>query len=88
MYGNLRFEYGDYLVIPRGTIYQFHFDQSDNRLLIIESSGPITFPKRYRNAFGQLLEHSPFCERDIRKPTDLETHDEKGNFYFTSKSKR
>ncbi|MBK9269988.1 MAG: homogentisate 1,2-dioxygenase [Saprospiraceae bacterium] len=80
MYGNLRFEYGDYLVIPRGTIYQFQFDQSDNRLLIIESSGPITFPKRYRNSFGQLLEHSPFCERDVRKPMDLETHDEKGNF--------
>lgn len=80
MYGNLRFEYGDYLVIPRGTIYQLHFDQSDNRLLIVESSGPITFPKRYRNDFGQLMEHSPFCERDIRKPVDLETHDEKGNF--------
>ncbi|HMW38965.1 MAG: homogentisate 1,2-dioxygenase [Saprospiraceae bacterium] len=80
MYGNLRFEYGDYLVIPRGTIYQLHFDQQDNRLLIIESSGPITFPKRYRNQYGQLLEHSPFCERDIRKPDVLETHDQKGNY--------
>jgi len=80
MYGNLRFGYGDYIVIPRGTIYQFHFDGPDNRLLIVESSGPITFPKRYRNEFGQLLEHSPFCERDIRKPSDLETYNEKGNF--------
>jgi homogentisate 1,2-dioxygenase len=82
MYGNLRFEYGDYLVVPRGTVYQLHFDGPDNRLFIVESAGPITTPKRYRNAFGQLLEHSPFCERDIRKPADLETHDERGDFLF------
>ena len=80
MYGNIKFGYGDYLMIPRGTIYQFEFDTKDNRLLIIESNGPITTPKRYRNQFGQLLEHSPYCERDIRKPIELETHDEKGNF--------
>ncbi len=82
MYGNVRFEYGDYLVIPRGTVYQLHFDGPDNRLFIVESAGPVTTPKRYRNEFGQLLEHSPFCERDIRKPTDLETHDERGDFLF------
>ncbi len=82
MYGNIRFEYGDYLVIPRGTVYQLHFDGPDNRLFIVESGGPVVTPKRYRNAFGQLLEHSPFCERDIRKPTDLETHDEQGDFLF------
>mgnify|MGYP000221112621 FL=1 len=82
MYGNIRFTYGDYLVIPRGTVYQLHFDGPDNRLFIVESSGPITTPKRYRNEYGQLLEHSPFCERDIRKPTDLETHDERGDFLF------
>lgn len=80
MYGQIPFGYGDYLVIPRGTIYQMQFEGSDNRLLIVESSGPITFPKRYRNDFGQLMEHSPFCERDIRKPADLETHDLKGDY--------
>ena len=80
MYGNLKFEYGDYLVVPRGTIYQMHFDTEDNRLFIVESTAPIVTPKRYRNNFGQLLEHSPFCERDIRKPSELETHDEKGEF--------
>ncbi len=80
MYGQIRFSYGDYLVIPRGTIYQMHFDTPDNRLLIIESAGPITFPKRYRNDFGQLMEHSPFCERDLRKPSELETYDQKGDF--------
>jgi len=82
MYGNLDFAYGDYVVIPRGTTYQLHFKQEDNRLLIIESTGPITTPKRYRNKFGQLMEHAPFCERDIRKPHDLETHNEKGEFLF------
>ncbi len=80
MYGNITFGYGDYLVVPRGTIYQLHFESEDNRLLIVESTGPITTPKRYRNNFGQLMEHSPFCERDIRKPETLETHDEKGDF--------
>jgi len=82
MYGNIPFEYGDYLTIPRGTIYQFEFENSDNRLLIIESTSPITTPRRYRNGYGQLMEHSPFCERDFRKPQDLETHEEKGEFLF------
>lgn len=80
MYGNLKFEYGDYLIIPRGTIYQIEFDTEDNRLLIIESNSPIVTPKRYRNEFGQFSELSPFCERDIRKPEALVTHDEKGEF--------
>lgn len=80
MYGNIGFSCGDYLVIPRGTIYQMHFDSTDNRLLIVESTSAITTPKRYRNDHGQLMEHSPFCERDIRKPEVLETKDEKGDF--------
>jgi homogentisate 1,2-dioxygenase len=80
MYGELRFGYGDYIVIPRGTIYQVAFEGSENRLLIIESTAPIETPGRYRNQYGQLLEHSPFCERDIRKPDTLNTTDEKGEF--------
>src|SRR5690606_28919026 len=75
--GNIPFEYGDYLVIPRGMIYQIEFDSADNRLLYAESFHPIYTPKRYRNWFGQLLEHSPYCERDYKLPTDLETYDEK-----------
>jgi homogentisate 1,2-dioxygenase len=78
--GNIEFSYGDYLVIPRGMIYQINFENNQNRHFIIESSHPIYTPKRYRNWFGQLLEHSPFCERDLRTPEDLETHDEKGDF--------
>lgn len=83
--GNIDFKYGDYLVIPRGMIYQVNFDTEDNRLFVIESSRPIYTPKRYRNWFGQLLEHSPFCERDIRPPHELETHDELGDFLVKTK---
>jgi len=79
-YGQIPFEYGDYLIIPRGIIYQLHFNTDNNRLLIIESFSPIETPRRYRNHFGQLMEHSPFCERDIKRPQDLETHDEHGDF--------
>jgi homogentisate 1,2-dioxygenase len=78
--GTLEFGYGDYLVVPRGMIYQIEFDTPENRLFIVESYSPIYTPKRYRNHFGQLLEHAPFCERDIRRPQNLETHDEKGSF--------
>lgn len=80
MYGKIKFAYGDYLIIPRGTIYQIDFDTTENRLLYIESFSPIETPKRYRNNYGQLLEHSPFCERDLRLPEDLETIDEQGEF--------
>jgi len=80
IYGQIRFEYGDYLVIPRGTIYQLEFNDENNRLLVIESPTPIYPPKRYQNSFGQLLEHSPYCERDIKLPENLITHDEKGDF--------
>ncbi|MBB1149118.1 homogentisate 1,2-dioxygenase [Myroides sp. NP-2] len=78
--GNIPFKYGDYLVIPRGMIYKMDFDTEDNRLFIVESKHPFYTPKRYRNWFGQLMEHSPFCERDIRLPENLETYDEKGDF--------
>ena len=80
LYGNIPFEYGDYLVIPRGVIYQLEFDNAQNRLLIIESFSPVKPPKRYLNSMGQFLEHSPFCERDIKLPQDMETHDETGDF--------
>lgn len=87
MYGELTFGYGDYLVIPRGTIYQIHFNDEKNRLFIVESFSPIRFPKKYLSKYGQLLEHSPFCERDIRAPQDLETYNEKGDFMVKTKKK-
>ena len=83
--GNIPFEYGDYLIIPRGMIYQIEFDTEDNRLLFVESFTPIYTPKRYKNSVGQMLEHSPFCERDYKLPENLETHDEKGDFLMKIK---
>lgn len=85
MLGEIRFEYGDYLVIPRGMIYQITFDTEENRLLIAESYHPIYTPKRYRNWFGQHLEHSPFCERDFKLPQNLQTYDELGDFVIKVK---
>ena len=79
-FGEIKFEYGDYIVIPRGTIYQIHFNDENNRLFIIESFSPIRTPKKYRNNHGQLLEHSPFCERDMKLPNNLVTHDQEGDF--------
>lgn len=86
-YGELQFGYGDYLIIPRGTIYQIHFKDENNRLFIVESFSPIRFPKKYLSKNGQLLEHSPYCERDIRAPQNLQTHDEKGDFIIRAKKK-
>lgn len=80
MYGELKFTYGDHLIIPRGIIYQLTFDTPNNRLFIVESYSPIRFPKKYVNKLGQLEEHAPFCERDIRVPENLITHNEKGDF--------
>jgi homogentisate 1,2-dioxygenase len=83
--GNIPFEYGDYLIIPRGMIYQIDFETSENRLFYVESFAPFFTPKRYKSSSGQLLEHSPFCERDFKLPTELETFDEKGDFLIKIK---
>jgi homogentisate 1,2-dioxygenase len=87
MYGKLDFKYGDYLIIPRGTTYQIQFDTAENKILFVESFSPIETPARYRNQYGQFLEHSPFCERDFRMPYDMETHDEKGEFLIKIKKR-
>lgn len=80
MFGDIDFEAHDYLIIPRGTIYKIEFDTDDNRFLFIESFSPVVTPRRYRNEFGQLLEHSPFCERDIKRPVELKTYNVEGEF--------
>ena len=87
LYGELAFGYGDYLVIPRGTIYQISFATEHNRLFIVESFSSIRYPKRYTSKYGQLLEHAPYCERDIRTPSALKTFDEKGDFLIRTKKK-
>lgn len=79
-FGKLEIRQGDYVVIPRTVIYKLEFDEGPLRLLIIESASPVETVKRYRNQLGQLLEHSPYCERDIRPPMELITDDSRGEF--------
>ena len=86
-YGKLTFSYGDYIILPRGTIYQIEFNDSNNRLFIVESFTPLRFPKKYMSKLGQLMEHSPYCERDIRTPENLNPFDEKGDFMIKAKKK-
>ncbi|MGA9227973.1 MAG: homogentisate 1,2-dioxygenase [Mesobacillus sp.] len=87
MFGTLPYRPGDYIVIPVGTIYKLTPDQGETKLLVIETTSWITSPKRYRNEFGQLLEHSPFCERDIHGPQTLATYTETGEFVVRTKSR-
>lgn len=88
MFGTISYRPGDYLIIPIGTIYRIiPNEKEDTKLLFIESFSHITTPKRYRNEYGQMLEHSPFCERDFRGPEKLETFDQKGEFEVVTKSR-
>ncbi|MGH2487829.1 MAG: homogentisate 1,2-dioxygenase, partial [Ktedonobacterales bacterium] len=81
-FGTLPYHEGDYLVIPRGTTWRAQPRGGDKqRMLVIEGfGGPIQPPKRYRNEFGQLLEHAPYSERDLRVPMELPRHDERGEY--------
>ncbi|MBS1713196.1 MAG: homogentisate 1,2-dioxygenase [Armatimonadetes bacterium] len=86
-YGDVPFKPGDYLVVPRGTIWKIAFDKLPVRVLTIESHGPIQIPKRYRNQYGQLVEEAPYSERDIHPPVELRTHDEAGDYYVIVKAR-
>ena len=81
-FGQLPYHEGDYIVIPRGTTFRFTVatDGPQARLLVVEAHGNIEPPRRYLSPNGQLLEHAPYCERDIRRPTELITHSERGDF--------
>ncbi len=79
-FGDLPFHDGDYLVIPFGTTWQMSLESKQARFFTIEAPSQIEPPKRYRNDYGQMLEHAPYTERDIRVPEHLETHTERGNF--------
>jgi homogentisate 1,2-dioxygenase len=82
VFGELPFGEGDYLIIHRGILHRYRFEQSKGtpKLLVFESRGHVRWPKRYRNEFGQLKEGAPYSERDIRIPMKLNTHDERGGF--------
>ena len=80
-FGVLTFSQGDYVLVPRTITHRWLFEEHPApRLLVVESFSEVRFPRRYRNTSGQLLEHSPYCERDIRPPADLVTIDEQGEF--------
>ncbi len=80
IFGRLDFGYGDYIYIPRGTTYQMNFETDENRVLTVDSTGPIDFPKRYLSDMGQFMENSPFCERDFRLPQEQLFHEGEGEF--------
>jgi len=80
MFGRLDFSYGDYIYIPRGTIYQVVFETEQNKMLTVDSTGPVDIPDRYLSDKGQFLENSPFCERDIRRPQGQLFYEEEGEF--------
>jgi homogentisate 1,2-dioxygenase len=80
-YGDLPYREGDYLIIHRGILHRFRMDPpAGHKLVVFESRGHVRWPKRYRNEFGQLKEGAPYSERDIRRPANLQTRDEKGDF--------
>jgi homogentisate 1,2-dioxygenase len=87
-YGILNYHVGDYLVIPAGVMWRLLPDENvDQRMLVIESFGHIEPPRRYINNYGQFMENSPYCERDIRPPDELVTHDESGEFEVRLKTR-
>jgi len=81
-FGLLPYHEGDYIVIPRGTTFRFDLsaDSSETTFLVIEARGTIEPPRRYLNKNGQLLEHAPYCERDIRRPQELVVHTGPGEY--------
>lgn len=86
-FGELPFGPGDYIIIPFGTTWQMELDEPGARFFVIEAPTQIEPPSRYRNKYGQLLEHSPYCERDIRVPETLEPHTERGEFEVRVKTR-
>ncbi|MFH2007217.1 MAG: homogentisate 1,2-dioxygenase [bacterium] len=85
-FGRLDFGPGDYLVCPKGSTYHLDFDGwQDNKCLVVESGEPFDIPRHYRNDYGQLLEHAPYSERDLRAPVLEPPRDEDGAFVLVLK---
>jgi homogentisate 1,2-dioxygenase len=79
-FGTLDFGMGDYLIIPFGTTWRMTLNTPEARFFVIECPSQIEPPKRYINKFGQFLENSPYCERDIRTPVLGEPNTSTGDF--------
>jgi len=67
-FGALELVEGDYAIVPTSVIHRLVPAGGPVRLLTIEASGHIGPPRRYLSVRGQFLEHSPYCERDLRAP--------------------
>ncbi len=83
--GEMPYRAGDYVIIPRGILHRWRLGDVPHRMLIVESASAIRPPNRYCNEVGQFLEHSPYCERDLRRPETLVPHDEAGDFKLVVK---
>nr|WP_238404137.1 homogentisate 1,2-dioxygenase [Gordonia desulfuricans] len=71
VFGSLEVRAEQYIVIPRATTHRWRVVGSEPlRLFAVEANSHIGPPRRYLSAAGQLLEHSPYCERDLRGPTE------------------
>ena len=68
-FGVLEVIQGDYVIIPTSVVHRIVPD-TQVRMLTIEATGHIGPPKRYLSGRGQFLEHSPYCERDVRGPRE------------------
>jgi homogentisate 1,2-dioxygenase len=79
-FGEIPYRAGDYVVVPRGILHRFRLGEGNTRMLVIETPSHVRFPTRYMTKEGQLMEHAPFCERDIRPPGDPSCRDERGEF--------
>lgn len=72
VFGALEVGPGDYAILPRATTHRWvPTGDGPLRLYLIEGNSHITPPKRYLSRFGQLLEHAPYCERDLRTPSGV-----------------
>ncbi|MEZ5358310.1 MAG: homogentisate 1,2-dioxygenase [Candidatus Zixiibacteriota bacterium] len=86
-FGNIAFGPGDQIIVPRAVTYRLEFDSLDNnKLLIVESDTAWDIPAHYRNQYGQMEEHAPYCERDFRPPTEIDPQDESGEYRIVLKA--
>ncbi|QWZ06662.1 homogentisate 1,2-dioxygenase [Nocardioides panacis] len=69
VFGVLSYRAGDYVVVPRATTHRW-VPAEPSRLYAIEANSHVAPPRRYLSKYGQLLEHAPYCERDLHGPTE------------------
>jgi homogentisate 1,2-dioxygenase len=86
-FGTLSYRPRDYVVIPRGTTYRFR-PEGEQLWLTFFTPGEIETPNRYRNRYGQLLEHAPYSHRDFHGPGELVTHSDRGDYELVVRVRR